>query len=123
MPRFNAMSLLSSIALVFAGHGIAMGGDPQRGQMLFKSCSACHNSDANATGPSLTGILGRKAASIANFHYSATLSHSGIVWTAEALRKFVADPQGFVPGNRMAFAGIAAANDVDDIVAFLETLR
>jgi cytochrome c len=123
MPESRASKWLSGAVLLFAVVGVATAGAPQRGQKLFVSCSACHNSDVDATGPSLMGIVGRKAASIANFHYSATLVHSGVVWTPDTLKHFIADPQGFLPGNRMAFAGVENANNVDDIIAYLETLK
>jgi cytochrome c len=123
MSKGNARLLVGCTVLLFASISTTMGGNSHRGQLLFVSCSACHNSDENATGPSLTGVLGRKAASIVNFHYSTKLTQSGIVWTPEALKKFIADPQGLIPGNRMAFAGVADATDVDDIVAYLEMLK
>jgi hypothetical protein len=40
------------------------------------------------------------------------MKRSGITWTAETLDKYIADPQAFIPGNRMPYAGMANASDL-----------
>jgi cytochrome c len=96
-------------------------GDAVRGEARFQDCAACHKLEAGANnvGPSLHGILTRKAGEIADFRYSPAIKRSGIVWTPETLDKFITDPQALVPGNRMPYAGMANAGDRADLIAYL----
>jgi cytochrome c len=72
------------------------------------------------TGPSLAGILGRKAGSLASFRrYSAALAGSGIVWNEQALDAWLADPAGFIPHNLMTIRGINDAKTRADLIALL----
>ncbi len=43
-----------------------------------------------------------------------------LIWTAESLDRFLADPRGFVPGTTMTYAGVPKAQDRADIIAFLQ---
>ncbi len=96
-------------------------GDAVRGEARFQDCAACHKLEtgANNVGPSLHGIFARKAGEITDFRYSPAIKRSGIVWTPEALDKFITDPQALVPGNRMPYAGMANASDRADLIAYL----
>ncbi len=71
-------------------------------------------------GPSLHGVFTRKAGELADFRYSPAIKRSGIAWTPETLDKFITDPQAVVPGNRMPYAGMAAASDRADLIAYLQ---
>jgi len=96
-------------------------GDPARGEQRFVDCAACHAPQPGVTnvGPSLTGMFGRKAGTLADFRYSPALKRSGISWTPETLDTFLADPQKAVPNNRMPYAGMPDAADRADLIAFL----
>jgi cytochrome c2 len=79
-----------------------------RGQRVFQRCYSCHtvgpNDTAQLQGPSLYGIVGRRAAAIAGFEYSDAMKAkgaAGLIWTADALDRFIADPDAFVPGTPM----------------------
>jgi len=48
------------------------------------------------------------------------MKRSGISWTAETLEKYIADPQAFIPANRMPYAGMSDASDRADLIAFLQ---
>jgi cytochrome c len=115
------VTLASLMTLCLAGSAQA-DGDAARGQIKFGDCAACHRLEAGANnvGPSLHGILGRKAGEIADFRYSPAMKRSGIAWTPEMLDKFLADPQALVPGNRMPYAGMANASDRADLIAYLQ---
>jgi cytochrome c2 len=108
--------------VLFAASGTAYAdGDAARGQKKFDDCAACHsleNGD-NKIGPSLHGIVGRKAAELADFRFSPALKRSGITWTPETLDTFIADPQKAVPANRMPFAGMPDAGERADLIAYL----
>ena len=97
-------------------------GDVARGEARFKECAACHKLDAgaNEVGPSLHGLFSRKAGELADFRYSPAMKRSGVIWTPETLDKYLADPQGFVPANRMPYAGLSNAGDRADLIAYLQ---
>ena len=96
-------------------------GDPARGEQRFVDCAACHAPQPGVAnvGPSLQGVFGRKAATLADFRYSPALKRSGITWSPETLDTFLADPQKAVPNNRMPYAGMPDAADRADLIAFL----
>jgi cytochrome c len=98
-------------------------GDVQHGKELFKACAACHNDQPGALGPSLTGVVGRKAAALDSFRYSGPMLRANLVWTPENLHDYIADPQAKVKGNRMPYGGLTNPSDVDDVVAYLATLK
>jgi cytochrome c len=118
----DAMRVTSAVAMTLLLAGAARAdGDAARGEKKFGDCAACHKLEAGANnvGPSLHAIFGRKAGEIADFRYSPAIKRSGLVWTPETVDKFVTDPQGMVPGNRMPYAGMASAADRADLIAFL----
>jgi cytochrome c len=96
-------------------------GDPARGEQRFADCAACHAPKPGVAnvGPSLGGVFGRKAGTLADFRYSPALKRSGITWTPETLDTFLADPQKAVPNNRMPYAGMPDAADRADLIAYL----
>jgi cytochrome c2 len=118
MKAICATAALSVLLLAGAARA---DGDAVRGEARFQDCAACHRLEAgtNNVGPSLHGILTRKAGEIANFRYSPAIKRSGIVWTPEMLDKFITDPQALVPGNRMPYAGMGNASDRADLIAYL----
>lgn len=110
-----SLSLVSSVA--FAAEG-----DPANGARVFAACAACHSltPGQHRTGPSLAGVLGRKAGTAEGFRrYSPALSGADVVWDAAALDAWIADPQAFIPGNRMAFRGLPDAQVRADLIAYL----
>ena len=114
------------LGLVFLGAMVsasALAADANHGKELFLTCAACHTEKADALGPSLKGIVGRKAASLDDFRYSPAMTRSNITWTEANLREYLTDPQSKVKGNRMPFSGIPDRADVDDLIAYLSTLK
>jgi cytochrome c len=101
----------------------AQQGDVARGQRLFQNCTACHSlePDKNLTGPSLSGVIGRKAGTLQTFsRYSDAIRSSGIVWDEKTLNAWLADPQHVIPGNQMTFPGIENRQQRADVIAFLK---
>jgi cytochrome c len=43
----------------------------------------------------------------------------GLVWTRETLDRFLADPDGYVPGTLMGFAGIRDPAERADLIEYL----
>ena len=102
---------------------LAADGNAARGQRVFGACAACHSlkPDENMTGPSLADLWNRKAGSLASFsRYSSALKSANIVWNDQTLDEWLKDPQHFVPGNEMTFAGIKDAQPRTDLLAFLK---
>ena len=97
-------------------------GDAARGEKYFVDCASCHSLTAgeNGVGPSLAGVLGRKAGTLDDYRYSPALKRSGITWTAQTLDTFVAEPLKLVPANRMPYAGMTDAGDRADLIAYLQ---
>lgn len=93
------------------------------GKPLFdKFCGTCHDiglGAANGEGPSLNGIIGRPAGTVAGYVYSAALARSAVVWTKPAFETFIADPRADMPGTRMAIPGVASKADRDAITAYV----
>jgi cytochrome c len=90
----------------------------------FAACAVCHSTDGSeGTGPTLKGVAGRTAGTVAGFRYSRAMRQAGITWDAVTLGRYLADPQATVPGNVMPFAGVEAAESRARIVAYLVALR
>jgi cytochrome c len=100
--------------------------DASKGEAIFKRCRACHAigpAAKNKAGPALTGIVGKKAASVPGFNYSDAMKEaagSGLTWTEAELAKFLEAPDVAIPNNVMAFPGIKNPADLKDLVAFLK---
>jgi cytochrome c len=121
--RLKLASMIFGGLAVATATGLARAdGDAGRGEKRFEECAACHSleSGKNGVGPSLHGVLARRAGELADFRYSPAMKRSGIAWTPKALGDFIADPQKAVPGNRMPFAGMPDADARADLIAYLE---
>jgi cytochrome c oxidase assembly protein Cox11/mono/diheme cytochrome c family protein len=94
--------------------------DAGRGQELFgERCAACHAMDSNKAGPMLGGVVGHRAGSAAGFTYSPALASADLIWSADNLNQWLADPPKFIPGARMPVR-ILDASARRDIIAYLE---
>lgn len=130
MRSFQLVGLTAFAFLVVHGPALAEG-DATKGKAAFAKCGICHQVGPGAktlVGPELNGIVGRKAASVADYAslYSAgmkKLGDSGFVWTDENIDKWIADPKAMIPDSPMAlaFPGIPDAGERADIIAYLKT--
>ena len=109
-------------AVALASTAALAQGDAAQGEKVFNQCKACHAVDEpqNKVGPHLVGVFGRAAGSVEDFRYSKALEESGITWTEETIAEYVADPRGYIKGNRMAFAGVQKEEDIADLIAYLK---
>jgi cytochrome c oxidase assembly protein subunit 11 len=97
--------------------------NPSAGREIFATtCSACHALDHNKVGPMLEGIVGRTAGSVPGYPYSAALAHAGVVWNADTLDKWLANPQAFIAGAEMPFH-LSDPLRRRDVIAYLATLK
>lgn len=136
VPRLRVLAAeLLSCRLKFGLAGIVTGvliavpalaaGDLQRGAEAARQCMACHSFTLgrNLTGPSLAGLLGRRAGTAVGFgRYSEALKASGVVWDAKTLDAWLRDPAALIPGNGMSFRGVPDAAMREDLLAFLTAM-
>jgi cytochrome c2 len=90
---------------------------------VFSRCKVCHSLAAGAhspVGPNLHGLFGRTAGTDPGFSFSPAMKKSGVVWNDDTLSKFLRDPQGFIPGNRMGFPGIKDEKELAALLAYLK---
>ena len=102
-------------------------GDAAAGKKVFNKCVACHDAvtDKNKIGPSLHGVVGRTAGSLASFEakYSDAMKAAGaggLVWDDATLAAYLKDPKGNIPGNKMAFPGLKVDADLANVIAYLK---
>ncbi len=90
----------------------------------FAQCKACHSAEPgkNGLGPSLAGIYGEKAAEVPGFDFSDGMKNSGLTWNEANLDRFLTDPKGTVPGNKMPFGGIKDAAKRKAIIDYIKAL-
>ena len=114
------LSLLAPLAPALAEQ--VAGGTPAE---FNNSCRTCHSMRAgdNRLGPTLNGVVGRKAGTVEGFAFSSAMKSSGIVWDEATLDKFIANPEAVVHGNSMKpFGGVASAEERSKIIAFLKSI-
>jgi cytochrome c len=97
--------------------------DIDRGMKIFKKCASCHSigkGEAARVGPNLYGIVGRKRGSFAGFNYSQAMKEKGGNWDSESINAFITKPKEYLPGTKMAFAGLKKPQDRADVVLYLQ---
>ena len=111
--------VLVPLAVIAQAQGV---GDVQRGTQVFAQCKVCHSLEAgkNMVGPSLHGLVGRKAGSVPGFAYSPAMKNSNVTWNNDTLSKYLTDPKAFIPGDKMAFTGIKDPSKLGDLLAYLD---
>ena len=123
MVQVGLLHLVAGALALTAAVLPATAADAEHGKVLFQTCAACHSDRPEALGPDLRGVFGRKSAAREDFRYSNPMVRANLTWDEATLRKYIADPQGTVRGNRMPYGGVGAAADVEDLVAFLKIYR
>lgn len=99
--------------------------DIARGENQFKKCAACHTIEkggAQGIGPNIWGIVGDAHANEPGFGYSDAMAATRSQrWTWESLSEWLKNPRGYMPGNKMAFAGLSKPQDRADLLAYLNS--
>lgn len=117
------MKIACVVSLLALASAQRVAAQPQSGSDLFADrCAGCHTSAGGGQGPSLTGVVGRKAGAATGFDYTAALRASGIVWNKANLDTFLADPGKMVPGTAMP-VHIPEAGQRAAIIGYLATGR
>jgi len=132
---------LAGLAIVAASPAVADGdGDAAKGEIVFKKCMACHRigpGAANAVGPVLTGVVGRKTGTAEGYSYSKlnlAVGATGHIWTPEHIFAYLEDPNPYlkkvltdagkadeaVGSTKMVFK-LPDPTDRADVIAYLKT--
>jgi cytochrome c len=126
-PSRHAVLVVVSSALVAMGLSTmaprGTSAAAAEGARVFRACIACHSLQPgrHRTGPSLAGIIGRKAGEAEGFaRFSPALRDSGVIWDETSLDAWISDPAAFIPGNRMTFPGLPDEQARADLIAYLE---
>jgi cytochrome c len=128
-PACLTMAIAVAAMSLTAGAAVAQDGNAEEGAEVFKKCRACHDvgPDAkNKVGPLLNGIVGRKAGTIDGFAYSdanKAAGAKGLTWTEDVMFKYLENPLAYMPGTKMAFAGLKDPQDRKDLIAYLKKFQ
>ena len=114
--------------------GSAHAGDVSAGSVVFQQCAACHSPEqgVNMMGPSLYGVIGRPAGSVADYSYSQAMqgaAQKGLTWTPQNVVQYLENPRKYLDDiagdpsarNKMPFS-LADQKQREDVVAYLQTL-
>ncbi len=119
---FGLLAVLGATASLEARAAADVG---KGGDVFAEECAECHSvrEGKNKKGPSMFGVVGRKAATVPDASYSDALKGSGLTWTPDKLDAYLAAPKKFVPGGKMKYDGLADATERASLLAYLATLR
>ncbi len=118
--HFGTLMLAGAIILL-AGHAQAAG-DAAAGKVLFtQKCGLCHSVEQgkNKIGPSLYGVVGRKAGSLEGYTYSDAMKNANRTWDDATLDDYLTNPRQKIPGIKMIFAGLPEESDRQNVIAYL----
>jgi cytochrome c len=91
----------------------------------FAQCAACHSVEPgkNGVGPSLAGVFGSKAGSVAGYNYTPANKNSGLTWDEATLETYLTAPMKTIPGTKMSFGGMGDAAQRKAVIDYLKTLK
>lgn len=127
MSKFLKFATAATLALLIPVASASAAGDAAKGEKVFRKCKACHavgEGAKNKVGPHLNDVVGRTAGGLDGFKYSKAMiaaGEGGIAWNDETLDAYLANPRGYIKGNRMSFAGLKKDGDRADVIAYLKT--
>jgi cytochrome c len=121
--KFFAVALASAMALTSATAMAA--GDATKGAQVFKKCKACHSIKAGKkkVGPSMFGVVGRKAGTAKGYRFSKAMKGSGLTWDETTLDKFLKKPKKLIKKTKMGFGGLKKDSQRADVIAYMKTLK
>ena len=102
--------------------GATFTGDAAAGEKAFRNCAACHKMEPgkHGIGPSLHGITGKKAGTVAGYNASGQMKKSGLIWNDQNLADYLENPRKKVPGTKMTYAGMRKPQDRANVIAYIK---
>jgi cytochrome c len=101
--------------------------DAGHGKSVFsQQCGVCHSAakgGPSSVGPGLYGVADRPAGSVKGFNYSSAMKSAGFSWSPDRLHDYIVSPASVVPGNHMPYPGLKNASQLEDLLAYLESLH
>ncbi len=107
---------------------VVAAGNSENGKQIFHKCAVCHTiakGEPNKIGPNLWDIVGAPTARYTDYTYSSAMQNHGKeggVWGFEQLYRYLYAPRVYIPGTKMAFAGLKKDSDRADLIAYLRTM-
>jgi cytochrome c len=117
----HALAFISLALATPAGAQPTPAGNNLDGEQAFAACAACHSLEPgeHKVGPSLHGIVGRRAAAT-DFSYSPALRAAELTWTRENLFAWIANCEALVPGTWMLYHNMLRGQEVLALIDYLE---
>ena len=122
--RWQASGLIGVLSAV-AGPLLA---DVAAGKAVFAQCAGCHAVGAGAAhrlGPQLNGVLVRGAGTIEGYDFSKAFVdkvEAGLDWDEVTLDAYLQAPMITIPGTKMAYPGLKAADERANVIAYLASI-
>ena len=121
MSRYRDAVIAALAVLVALAGAPAQAQDAAAGEKVFNKCKACHAVGEGAkhkVGPQVNGVFGRTAGTAEGYKYSNSMAEAGaggLVWSHETIAEYLANPRGYVKGNKMAFAGLKKDEEIANV--------
>jgi len=111
--------------MIYSAMSYANAADAAKGKKVFNKCRACHALAAgkHRIGPSLKGVIGRKAGTAEKYRYSKAMVKAGadgLMWDEKSLGEYLKKPRAFIKGTKMVFPGLKKPTDLANLIAFLK---
>lgn len=113
------------LLVLLASGGLNAANSAAQDKAAYATCAACHSIDGTAKpmGPTLQGIVGRKAASVSAYKgYTKAMRTSGITWTIAELDAFLKAPTKRVKGTMMTMS-MPDDKKRAAVIRYLQTLK
>ena len=116
-----------AVAITLASSTAFASGDAKKGKKVFKKCKSCHSMEVgkNKIGPSLAGIIGRKAGTADGFKKYKALKGADFSWDEASIGEFVQNQKGFLKSKglptKIAMRVKIKVKDVDNLIAYLKS--
>lgn len=119
MKTTNILALGLAAVVALSGTSALASGKAEK--LFKKKCGSCHSLEAgkHMTGPSLAGVIGRKAGSTDFGGYKA-LAGADFTWDENNLSEWITDPKKFIGKSTAMTAKIKKPEERETIIKYLK---